>query len=109
MVRNILEQYGYTVFEADSGTTALEVWEIHRHRIDLLLTDMVMPQGLSGSELAVRLQREKPGLRVVLTSGYSKEMIGKDSGLHAGRMFLQKPYHPLSLVQVVRDALDSVE
>ncbi|MDB6053433.1 MAG: Blue-light-activated protein [Verrucomicrobiales bacterium] len=107
LVREILHHYGYTVHEAASGPEAIPVWEEHMEQIDLLLTDMVMPGRLSGKEIAQQFQKEKPNLRVVYTTGYSVEVIGKDSKMKRGVNLLQKPYHPLALVKVVRDCLDS--
>ena len=68
---------------------------------------MVMPGNMTGRELAEKLTAEKPGLKVIYTSGYSVETIGKDFSFKRGLNFLQKPYHPLALVKVVRDCLDS--
>jgi PAS domain S-box-containing protein len=75
LARTLLERKGYHVIEADSGLSALEVWQQHRNAIDLLFTDMVMPDGISGRELAERLLAEKPGLKVIYSSGYSDDML----------------------------------
>jgi len=110
LVRDILRQYGYKVFEASSGPEALRLWEEHWQEIDMLLTDMVMPGNTTGLELAEILKGRKPELKVVYTSGYSVEMIdNKGEIFQRGKNFLQKPYQPLALVQVVRDCLDGVE
>jgi len=106
LVRNILEFNGYTVLEAASGRGALEVWEAHRDEIDLLLTDMVMPDGVNGRELALRLQAEKPSLRVLYTSGYGTDILGVGFAVQAGIEFLQKPYNPRRLTNTVRACLD---
>src|SRR5262245_7646776 len=71
--RNGLCRYGYAVVCAEDSTEALELWEEQRERIDLLLTDMVMPNGLNGRELAQRLRSERPDLKVIYSSGYSVE------------------------------------
>ena len=107
LVIEILQQYGYSVLEAASGPQALEVWEKCGAQVDLLLTDMVMPGDMTGHELAETLKQKKPPLKIVYTSGYSVDMMGKDFVLKRGLNFLQKPYHPLALVKIVRDALDS--
>jgi signal transduction histidine kinase/ActR/RegA family two-component response regulator len=106
LVVNILELCGYRIYQARSGVEAVRVWEKHKSEIDLLLTDMVMPEGMSGRQLAERLQAEDPGLKVIYTSGYSPGMAGKDIALLEGFNFLAKPYPPSRLAQVVRDCLD---
>jgi CheY-like chemotaxis protein len=72
----VLERSGYRVHEADSGAAALKTWQEHQAGIDLLVTDMVMPGGLNGRQLAERLQSEKQNLKVIYTSGHNDEMIG---------------------------------
>jgi len=107
MVVHVLRIQGYTVLEAESGRHALEVWERANRPVDLLLTDMVMPGGVMGSELAERLAAKHPGLKVIYTSGYSPGMAGKDTSLLASRNFLPKPYSIGKLAQFVRDCLDA--
>jgi CheY-like chemotaxis protein len=107
LVRNILERYGYRVVEADSAVSAIELWPRHKEEIRLLLTDMFMPDGMTGRELAEKLQAEKPALKVIFTSGYTPDAIGKDFVLREGLNFLQKPYHPRKLAETVRDCLDA--
>jgi PAS domain S-box-containing protein len=102
----VLRERGYRVLQACSGVDALEVWKWHGSRIALLVTDLVMPDGLGGVELAARLRREKPALRVVLASGYASESIGEQFRPPAGMHFVQKPFRPQVLAQAVRDALD---
>jgi len=106
LVVNVLELCGYRILQACTGVEALKVWEKHKHEIDLLLTDMVMPEGMSGRQLAERLQAEDPGLKVIYTSGYSPGMAGKDIALLEGFNFLAKPYPPSRLANVVRECLD---
>jgi nitrogen-specific signal transduction histidine kinase/CheY-like chemotaxis protein len=106
LVSNLLQRCGYTVLLAASGVAALDVWKEHHARIQLLLTDMIMPDGMTGRELAERLKREKPELKVICTSGYSAEIVGKGHALIEGADFLQKPYSPLQLTTVVRACLD---
>jgi two-component system cell cycle sensor histidine kinase/response regulator CckA len=106
LVVNILELCGYRTYQAETGVAALPVWEKHKDEIDLLLTDMVMPEGMSGRQLAERLQAEDPGLKVIYTSGYSPGMAGKDIALLEGFNFLAKPYPPSRLALVVRECLD---
>ncbi|HEY1170058.1 MAG TPA: PAS domain-containing protein [Verrucomicrobiae bacterium] len=106
LVRSILEHYGYTVFEAEHGPAALEVWKQHRYKIKLLLTDMMMPEGMTGHDLAERLLAEEPALKVIYTSGYSANVFSKDAPLRPDIAFLQKPYQPHKLARLVRDTLD---
>ena len=106
MVSEILRQYDYRILEAVNGVDALKIWEEHRDEVDLLLTDMVMPGGVGGAELARRLRERKPELRVIYTSGYSSEIVGKNFGEN-DPVFLQKPYRPPQLAQLVRKCLDS--
>ena len=105
LVRKVLERSGFEVLEAASGTAALELWDKDKPQIDLLLTDMVMPDGMSGRQLVERLRADIPLLKVLYTSGYSTDLLGKDLALQEGVNFLQKPYPPAKLVQTVRTAL----
>jgi len=107
LVRKVLERDGYNVIEAPSGLAALEMWSEKKPHVDLLLTDMVMPDGISGLQLADRLKTENAHLKVVFTTGYSAELLGKDFVLREGVNFLQKPYPPQRLVQTVRNGLAS--
>jgi PAS domain S-box-containing protein len=106
MVVDVLKLQGYTVLEAESGRHALDVWEQANRPIDLLLTDMVMPGGVMGGELAERLVKRSPSLKVIYTSGYSPGMAGKDTSLLASLNFLPKPYSIGKLAQFVREVLD---
>jgi CheY-like chemotaxis protein len=107
MVVQVLKIQGYTVLEAASGRHALEVWEQANRPVDLLLTDMVMPGGIMGSELAERLSSQCPRLKVIYTSGYSPGMAGRDVSLLEARNFLPKPYSIGKLAQFVRECLDT--
>jgi PAS domain S-box-containing protein len=109
LVGNLLQRCGYTALLAVSGIEALNLWEQHKDKIQLLLTDMVLPDGMMGRELAEKLKGEKPKLKVVYTSGYSASVVGKGPALVEGINFLQKPYHPQKLAQTVRDCLDQQE
>jgi two-component system, cell cycle sensor histidine kinase and response regulator CckA len=102
----VLSGQGYRVLQACSGVDALEVWKWHAPRISLVFSDLVLPDGMGGAELAAKLRKEKPTLRVVLTSGYANETIGEEFRPPAGTHFIHKPYKPQVLVQAVRDALD---
>jgi two-component system cell cycle sensor histidine kinase/response regulator CckA len=107
LVRRVLERGGYEVIEASSGLAALELWKTNKTHVDLLLTDMVMPDGISGHQLAEKLKADNPQLKVIYTTGYSPELLGKDVVLQEGVNFLQKPYPPQKLVQTIRNGLES--
>jgi two-component system, cell cycle sensor histidine kinase and response regulator CckA len=109
LVRRILENHGYRVLTAANGPEAVEMWQHYAGQIQLMLTDMVMPHGVSGRALGERLLAEDPRLKIIYTSGYSLDFVGKDFELHDGLNFLQKPYHPGKLVELVRHRLDHGE
>jgi CheY-like chemotaxis protein len=105
LVQQILQEYQYNVVVASSGVEALKLWEQYDGQFDLLLTDMVMPGGMTGQDLATELKKRKPNLKVVYSSGYSSELIGKDFGT-GNTAFLAKPYMPRQLARLVRECLD---
>jgi two-component system, cell cycle sensor histidine kinase and response regulator CckA len=94
------------VLEATTGVTALDVWKEHRQEIRLLLTDLVMPDGVSGRELAQQLGEADPTLKVIYTSGYSRDIAGHNFPLHDGVNFLSKPFQAAKLAQAIRNCLD---
>jgi|ERR1017187_4441020 CheY-like chemotaxis protein len=106
LARHILQGYHYRVLAASSGVEALQVWDEHHGQVDLLLTDIIMPGGMSGNDLVGKLRKQKPGLKVIYTSGYCSELVGKDAGAN-DTTFLGKPYLPLQLAQTVRKCLDA--
>ncbi|MGA2749757.1 MAG: response regulator [Verrucomicrobiota bacterium] len=106
LVVQVLESCGYNVLSAASGTQALQTWAKRDGPVDLLLTDMVMPDGLTGRKLAERLTHEDPSLRVIYTSGYTAGVPGTELATVQPESFLPKPYRPATLVQVVRECLD---
>jgi two-component system cell cycle sensor histidine kinase/response regulator CckA len=106
-VSELLHEYGYQVRLASNGVEALKVWKDHSKKIDLLLTDVVMPEDISGVHLADRLKAEKQNLKVIYTSGYSMELLEAGFQSRANVNFLPKPYHPLKLAETVRTCLDA--
>jgi two-component system cell cycle sensor histidine kinase/response regulator CckA len=106
-VRKALSQLGYRVLEAVNGVEALEVWKKNRDGIHLLLTDLVMPGGINGKDLAERLLKENSKLKVIYASGYTAEVAAKDSPLKEGVNFLTKPFQSFKLAQTVRQSLDA--
>jgi two-component system cell cycle sensor histidine kinase/response regulator CckA len=101
LAQRLLGRHGYQVLAAPSGRAALELWQEHKASVQLLLTDMVMPDGITGRELAEQLLAEKPELKVVYASGYNLDMIKKDLVLEEGVNFVQKPYEVQKLLQIV--------
>jgi len=104
-----LRKFGYAVLEAGNGQEALNVWREHHEKIEMLFTDMVMPGGMTGLDLAVRLKKEKNSLMIILSTGYRAELA--ESPLISGQEIpcLQKPYPGAVLAKMVRRCLDSVE
>ncbi|MEP7071226.1 MAG: response regulator [Verrucomicrobiota bacterium] len=107
-VCDALTAIGYRILMAENGRVALEVWSKHRDEIDLLLTDVVMPESISGRQLAHTLTAERPDLKVIFTSGYSAELFGSDFEESQGHIFLAKPYLPDQLAETVATHLQSV-
>jgi CheY-like chemotaxis protein len=106
-VRTTLVHLGYHVFEAPTGVTALETWRAHRDEVDLLLTDLMMPDGMTGFALAQSILAENARLKVIFMSGYGTEVIGKDFLLRDGDNFLNKPFTAQQLDQAIRANLDA--
>ncbi|HXE58947.1 MAG TPA: response regulator [Gemmatimonadales bacterium] len=104
LAREVLRRAGFEVIEARSPADAERLVEGGLDRIDLLLTDVVMP-GMSGPELARRLARRRPGLRVLYMSGFSEEAIARHGELSPGSLLLEKPFTIAELVARVRQAL----
>jgi CheY-like chemotaxis protein len=107
LVRLVLERQGYRVLEARSGPDALVAFDESAARIDLLVTDLMMPGGMSGIELARELHRRDATLRVIYTSGYGPGYNAPDMTLTEGENFLAKPYVLSRLIGTVRRALDA--
>jgi len=104
LAQSVLTDAGYKVLEAGECDEAFNVWREHEREIDLLLTDMVLPGGMNGRDLAIELQQSKPGLKVIYTTGYSQDIVGLDTD---PVNFLQKPYPPEVLTHAVRACLDA--
>jgi len=106
LTRAVLERSGYEVLEASNGPEALRIWQEHRQSVRLVLTDIVMPGGLSGLELGSRLHGLNPQLPVIFTSGYSADIAGRELSLREGENFVQKPSSPQQILKAVRRSLD---
>jgi two-component system cell cycle sensor histidine kinase/response regulator CckA len=105
VVLSILRRHGYRVLPAQHAGEALALCERHDGAIDLMLTDVVMPQ-MSGPELAKRVRVARPEMRVLCMSGYTDDSIVRHGVLETGVAFLQKPITPASLARKVREVLD---
>lgn len=101
-----LTQQGYHVLAAANGAEALTLWQNHRNEIKLLLTDLLMPGGMNGRELAQKILESNPALKIIYMSGYSANLNGTDLRLDEGNNFLAKPFSMHKLTQIIRDALD---
>jgi PAS domain S-box-containing protein len=105
MSSQILRQHGYTVMAARLPEAALKLVEQHQGRMDLLVTDVVMP-GMNGRELKERITHLKPGIRCLYTSGYPADVIAHQGILDEGIHFLHKPFTISSLTRRVREVLE---
>jgi DNA-binding response OmpR family regulator len=105
LASRVLQRFGYTVLVAADGTEAVEIFESHEPPIDLLITDIVMPD-MNGKELYETLAVRQPGLRVLYMSGYTDNVIVHHGVLEAGVNFIQKPFSVNTLAERVREVLD---
>ena len=105
--RRTLLGRGHRVIEAASGRMALQIWERHRREIEVLFTDVVMPDGVNGLDLAQQLRTDKPALKVIYASGYSAEVAGGDFSGRQGLDFIAKPYAPADLIRMVDRAMSN--
>ena len=108
IIHRILQAKGYSVLTAGNGKEALAVSAGHAGRIDLLVTDVIMPE-LGGVELAEQLRRTRPATRVLYISGYTSSEMDRRGVLRAGSAFLQKPFTGSGLALAVRAVLDKNE
>ena len=105
LVREVLDEYGYNVVEAGNGIEALAISAGHEAPIDLILTDIVMPQ-MSGNDLVERLLAERSGIKVLFMSGYTGDSRIKVDELFPAAAFLTKPFSPRNLTLKIREVLD---
>jgi two-component system cell cycle sensor histidine kinase/response regulator CckA len=106
-VRAVLVRLGYEVHEASSGRNALALWPELRDRVQLVVTDIVMPDGVSGRDLARHIQQDRPNLPILFISGYSTEHAGPDFLHGHGLNFVPKPFTPREIAVAVRNLLDA--
>src|SRR3954447_3131031 len=105
-VRRLLEWHGYTVLEARNGAEALRLFDSYEETIDLVLTDVVMPE-MGGHELAERLRSRRPELRVLFMSGFAERAFTSDGSMPAGIGYLEKPFTVETLMRRLRELLDA--
>ena len=105
LTQSLLERLGYRVLAAPGGAEALEAAAGHRGEIDVLVTDVVMPQ-MSGPQVAEALEPLHPGIKVLYLSGYADDAVVRHGVLGAGKAFLQKPFTAAALAEKVRQVLD---
>ncbi len=101
-----LQALGYQIHQAANGQEAMRLWQLHGSDVDLLLTDMVLPEGMNGLELTEQLQSLKPELKVIISSGYSAEIVQAGLPHRDGVVYLPKPYATHTLAEAVRKCLD---
>ena len=106
-VCNTLLRLGYHVIPVSNGIKALEIWQGRSDEIEMLITDLVMPGGMTGKSLGELLLKQKPKLQVIYASGYSAEIAGTDFPLKEGVNFLTKPFQTEKLARTIRDRFDN--
>jgi two-component system cell cycle sensor histidine kinase/response regulator CckA len=106
VLQSVFARNGFRILLAGNGPEALKLWEEHQREIALLFTDVVMPGGMNGRELAERLRADRPGLKVVYCSGYDANILGADALAKPGTSFLAKPFNLDQAVRQVRGLLD---
>jgi two-component system, cell cycle sensor histidine kinase and response regulator CckA len=107
LMQHILESHGYKVLGCSNARQALNLWRQRSKKIDLLLTDLILPDGMAGTELARKLQRAKPGLKILYTSGYNAERLAKEFPPGTPFNLVQKPFHARRLAEMVFDTLNA--
>jgi CheY-like chemotaxis protein len=105
---DILRELGYRVIEAHDGPSALRLLE-RQFRVDLLFTDVVLPGGMTGAQVAAQARGAKPELKVLFTTGYARNAIVHHGRLDAGVQLITKPFSMSDLAVRVRDVLDGLE
>jgi CheY-like chemotaxis protein len=102
-----LTRLGYRVLPASTGKEAKQLWQTHQAEIKLVLTDMVMPEGLSGSDIAGQFKKDAPDIKIIFMSGYNAEIAGTNFPQMGEDTFLGKPFEIHTLANAVRKCLDA--
>ncbi len=105
LVCDSLKNSGYTILEASNGKEAIEMFNKNSKKIDLILTDVIMP-AMSGRKMVELLQKKHPGINALYMSGYTDDAIIKHGVLEPGMAYIQKPFSPKALIQKVQEVLE---
>jgi len=105
-IGNLLVRYGYQIYTAVSGDSALQIWRQHHQSIRLIVTDVVMPGGVTGQALVDQMRADKSDLKVIFCSGYPDDVLGNDAPLRRSPNFIEKPFAPDKLLRKIRACLD---
>jgi signal transduction histidine kinase len=106
LAERVLRQYGYNVLTSSRGSRALDMVESHSAPIDLMITDVIMPGGMNGKQLADRMAEKRPEMRVLYISGYTDTSLFRTENPDNQVQLLEKPFSPLVLVRKVRELLE---
>ena len=104
-----LTRLGYQVLVASNGHQALRVWQESKQDIRLVLTDMIMPEGLSGKDIALQFKKDRPGIRIIFMSGYNADIAGTDFPQAEGDYFIGKPFEMHVLANLIRKSIDTLQ
>ncbi len=104
----VLTKFGYKVLESANGEEALQIFKEHKNKIELILTDIIMPKK-NGWELLEEVKKIKPEMKVLLTSGYSQDLVDKDITIDKNVHFIAKPVSPINLLTKVKEILDEID
>ncbi len=105
MTTTMLERLGYTVMSANRPNAAIKIAEEHKGHIDLLMTDVIMPE-MNGKDLADEILILHPEAKCLFMSGYTADMIGQQVLLEKGFLFIQKPFSKRDIAEKIREVLD---
>jgi CheY-like chemotaxis protein len=106
MSEKILRRLGYNVYAAQDGPEALRLWPQLQQKVEVLFTDMMMPGGMTGRDLAERLLKDRPDLKVIYSTGYTVDFGNPDVRLVEGANFLFKPYDASALTRIIKRAFE---
>jgi len=106
--KNLLEEYGYNVITVVDGQDAINKFKVHKHSIQLLLLDVIMPNK-NGKEAYEEIKQIKPDIRVLFMSGYPADVLHKHGVLEKGLAYIEKPVSPANLLKIIREVLDRHE
>ncbi len=108
LIVDTLEPLGYHLIEAGCGSEALEYYKMTKEQIDLVLTDVIMP-GMNGRELIETIKIDHPGIKAILMSGYTDNVVAHHGVLKPGIIFINKPLLPIAMANKIREVLDNVK